>query len=377
MAKIAINCAFYQPRGGGIAEYIFNLVSNIDILDTKNEYILYVLSDMEKYARQNLPTRFNIKVIPYSSSYIDVIKRSLLGQRFWEKEEKMEKFDLFHSPFFHSPQFKKSKVLVTVHDMRFYRFPYTYTIPRFLYLRYAVKHSCKKADHIIAISQFTKDELNKAYHFPENKITVIHEAINKERFSTVGADSYTLPSQYANLKGQRYLLTVGHLEPRKNYERLIDAFILLKQNKNLKDLKLLIVGKKGHQYNKILKKIAETKDVVYLDFVEHGMLQWLYNNALLFVFPSYYEGFGFPPLEAGCYGVVSAVSNISSMPEVCGNSVFYFNPYNIENMAKVMQEAVTNERLRKEKRLLMSQQIDSFSWKDNASRTIDIYRMLT
>ena len=376
MAKIAINCIFYQPRGGGISEYIYNLITNIERIDNHNEYILYVLKDMVGYAKEKLATRFEIKQIPYSSSYVDVIKRSLFSQRFWTREEEEENFDLFHSPFFHSPRFKRAKVLITVHDMRFYRFPYTYTLPRYVYLKYAVKRSCILADHIITISRFTKEELMKAYGISSEKITVVHEAINKDRFSAKSVESYSLPSEYQYLVHSKYILSVGHLEPRKNYERLIDAFAKLKNDSDKKDLRLLIVGKKGHHYSKILKKIRNTADVVYLNFVDHNMLQWLYNNASLFAFPSYYEGFGFPPLEAGCYGVVSAVSNVSSMPEVCGESVFYFNPYDVDDMATVLKEALSNSVLRKEKELLMANQIDSFSWRENARQTLTLYQKL-
>ena len=374
--KIAINCIFYQPRGGGISEYIYNLVKYLEKLDYNNEYILYVLKDQVDYASKNFPSKFKIKTIPYGSSYLEVLKRSLFEQRFWNKEESIEKFDIFHSPFFHCPKFGKAKIVITVHDLRFYRFPYTYTLPRYLFLKYKVKNSVKAANHIITISQFTKDELIEAYQLSNDKITVIHEAINKERFSLNAAGSYKFPPEMGFLKTGRYLLSVGHIEPRKNYNRLIEAFCSMKCQKDCQDLKLVIVGKKGHHYEDVLKKVEETENVFYLNFVDHEFLQWLYRNASLFVFPSFYEGFGFPPLEAGCYGVVSAVSNVSSMPEVCGNAVFYFDPYNIENMASVISTALSDSGLREEKKLLMEEQINSFSWERNVRQTIDLYNQL-
>ena len=374
--KIAINCIFYQPRGGGIAEYIYNLVSNIEKLDKQNEYVLYVLKDMKDFATKNFPSRFKIKTLPYTSSFTDKIRRSLFPQCFWHKEEELEKFDLFHSPFFHSPSFKRTKVVLTVHDMRFFRFPYTYTKLRYVFLKYAVRKSCENADHIIAISHFTKNELMEAYRIPENRITVIHEAINKERFSIDGASSFVLPQDVAYLDKSKYILSVGHLEPWKNYELLIDAFVRLKQNPKMGNLKLLIVGKKGHHYKEIIRKINETSDVVYLDFVSHELLQWLYGHAELFVFPSFYEGFGFPPLEAGCYGVPSAVSHVSSMPEICGDSVFYFDPYDEKEMAAIIQEALIDEMKRNEMKDRMSQRIGEFSWRENAQQTITVYEKI-
>ena len=374
--KIAINCAFYQPRSGGIAEYILNLVSNMALLDKTDEFILYVLEDMKEFAIRNFPQGFRIKTIPFKSSGIHRISRSLFEQGFWRKEEETERFDLFHSPFFHAPHFKRAKVLMTVHDLRFYRFPYTYSFPRYVYLRFAVKKSCLRADHIVTISQFTKDELMYAYGLSDDRITVVHEAINKERFSPLSGDSFVLPERYRFLKDCPYILSVGHLEPRKNYIRLIDAFDILKKKSGKPDLKLLIVGKKGHHYDNIIRKVNGNADVIYLDFVEHDFLRWLYGNASLFAFPSYYEGFGFPTLEAGCYGVVSAVSKISSMPEVCGDAVYYFDPYDVENMAEVMLTALTDPVGRSEKKERMAKQIDGFSWTKNASPTIDLYKRI-
>ena len=373
--KIAINCIFYQPKGGGIAEYIYNLVNNIEELDHSNEYVLYVLNDQLDFARKNLPSRFKLKVLPYGTSYVDVIKRSLFAQTFWTKEEKIERFDVFHSPFFHSPKFKNAKVIITVHDMRFYRFPYTYTLPRYVFLKYKVRRSVKAADRIITISQFTKDELMDAYHLPDNKITVIHEAINRDRFSKNKIQDFTLPENLEFLE-KGYILSVGHIEPRKNYDRLINAFVKLKTGDKFSDLKLVIVGKKGHHYKNTLNLISETPDVIYLNFVSHELLVWLYNHASLFVFPSYYEGFGFPPLEAGCSNVVSAVSNVSSMPEICGDAVAYFNPYDTNEMANVMKTCLDDTKLRNYLMERMKLQLDKYSWKINASRTIELYNSM-
>ena len=373
--KIAINCIFYQPKGGGIAEYIYNLVNNIEELDHSNEYVLYVLNDQLDFARKNLPSRFKLKVLPYGTSYVDVIKRSLFAQAFWTKEEKIERFDVFHSPFFHSPKFKNAKVIITVHDMRFYRFPYTYTLPRYVFLKYKVRRSVKAADRIITISQFTKDELMDAYHLPDNKITVIHEAINRDRFSENKIQDFTLPENLEFLE-KGYILSVGHIEPRKNYDRLINAFVKLKTGDKFSDLKLVIVGKKGHHYKNTLNLISETPDVIYLNFVSHELLVWLYNHASLFVFPSYYEGFGFPPLEAGCSNVVSAVSNVSSMPEICGDAVAYFNPYDTNEMANVMKTCLDDKKLRNYLMERMKLQLDKYSWKINASRTIELYNSM-
>lgn len=374
--KIAINCAFFQPKGGGIKEYIYNLVNNLALCDTNNTYILYVLKDMYEYAKENFPPSMKIKVIPYASRpQSQIIKRSLFEQHFWTKEEQIEQFDIFHSPFFHSPTFKKAKVVLTVHDMRFYRYPTTYAPLRYIYLKYAVHHSVKKAHHIISISEFTKKEIIQAYNIPQYKISVIHESINHKHFSEINTPDIQTPFM-KDLQSSRFLLSVGHIEPRKNNERLIQCFNELREN-GFQDLKLVIVGKKGHSYKKFFKYLAQSSNVYYLNFVSHEMLIWLYKNASLFVFPSFYEGFGFPPLEAAALGTVSAVSNVSSMPEVCGDSVFYFNPFSIESMKQTIIEALNNQSTYEEKKQKLKSNLNRFSWEKNAQQTLQVYNHIS
>lgn len=372
--KIAINCAFFQPRGGGIKEYIQNLVENLNQIDKANEYILYVLEDYLIYARSNLKCSFKIKAMPFKgNSTLDVIKRSILENYFWQKEEELEQWDLFHSPFFHGPKLKNTPLILTVHDMRFYRFPDTYTFLRYQFLKRTVKHSILRAKHIISISDFTKNEICKAYKINPSKITTIHEAININHFSlqTLSSKDKEITE---NLKCN-YILAVGHMEPRKNYNRLIKAFEYISVKYHL-DLKLVIVGKKAHNYEETIRLIESNPNIVYLNFVSDSLLNWLYKNAKLFVFPSYYEGFGFPPLEAAAHGTISTVSNVSSIPEVCGNAATYFNPFDIEDIANKIYKLLTDFTLRENLKQNLETQLKKFSWKRNAEETLNIYNEL-
>ena len=376
--KIAINCAFFQPKGGGIKEYIQNLVENISILDSENEYILYILKDQFDYTKQNLNTNFRIKVIPYKSEgLVNKIIRSLSEDKFWRKEELIEKWDIFHSPFFHGPKLKKAKLILTVHDLRFFRYPKTYTWLRYFYLKYAVKRSITNANHIISISQFTKDEICAAYNIDQHKITVIHEAVNPVHFTSYNLNSIDL-GKLNKISPKDFILTVGHLEPRKNYNVLISSFLRFKKESiKSKNLKLVIVGKKGHDYQSTIDLInRHSNDIIYLDFVSQSLLNWLYANALLFIFPSIYEGFGFPPLEAACHDLVSAVSNTSCIPEICENGAFYFDPYSEESIVRTINESLYNESERKKVLEKIKERLKSFSWEKNASETIKLYRTI-
>lgn len=362
-----------MPRGGGIKEYIQNLAENLSRVDDKNEYILYVLEDQMEYVKSQLKSRFKIKPIPFrGNSLFDVIRRSLLERFFWRREEQLEKWDVFHSPFFHGPKLKNTPLVLTIHDMRFFRFPTTYTFLRYQFLKRAVRDSVRRAKHIISISQFTKDEICEAYSTPVDKITVIHEAINRDHFSEQPLTDNEDKEIVKKLSNGRFLLTVGHLEPRKNYDRLIAAFDKVRQ-KSDEELYLVIVGKKGHSYEETLKLIDSNDHVMYLNFVSLPLLNWLYKNAEMFVFPSYYEGFGFPPLEAASHGTISAVSNVSSIPEVCGDAAIYFDPLDENDMASKLHTLLTDRKLQQELKSKLEGQLDKFSWKKNAEETVKIY----
>lgn len=375
--KIAINCIFCQPKGGGIKEYIVNLTNNIESIDNQNEYILYVLEDQLDYARSVLPSRFRLKTVPFKSDFLSIIKRSLFSHYFWLKEEAAEHIDIFHSPFFYAPKMKKAKLIITVHDLRLYRFPNTYGKLRYLYLQHAVKESLLRADRIISISNFTKKEIIDTCKIPSARIIVIHEAINRNSFSKEDINDYILPEEFSFLNKGRLIFSLGHIEPRKNYKRLIEAFKLLKKNKCNADVKLVIAGKPNVDAESVISLINKTQDVIYLNFIPRKLLLWIYKNAELFVFPSFYEGFGFPPLEAASLGTVSVVSSVSSIPEVCGDCAFYFNPYDIIDMAEKIDIAINNDELRKKKKALLEQQLDKFSWKENARETIEVYHSLS
>jgi glycosyltransferase involved in cell wall biosynthesis len=371
--KIAVNCCYYGETSGGIKEYIYNLVINLVKIDSVNHYIFYVSVDDINYWKKTMPSDINYKIFPFPRNF--KIRRSLLQNNFWKKEEKIEKFDLFHSPFFHLPTTLKCKKVITVHDLRFIHYPHSYPFLRLSYLKYTVKKSIAAADKVISISYSTKNDIINYYGTEEDKIIVVHEAINRNKFSEKRIENYNSTILAANqLNSQEYFLSVGHLEPRKNYLKLIKAFLELKQDKMISE-KLVIVGKKNYKFKKVISLIKKTKSVIYLEFVDDLDLLFLYKHAKLFIFPSIYEGFGFPPLEAASFGIPSVVSNVSSMPEVCGDGALYFDPNSIKdikskiimmldkNMYKNIQQKAEHNLLR-------------FSWEKNVKETIKIYQNL-
>ncbi len=371
--KIAINCSYFTPRGGGIKEYIYNLVKNIDQIDKKNEYVFYIFKDQESFWLDNFGQSLNYKIIPFKKK--QRILTAMFSYHFWKKELKIEKFDIFHSPFFHIPSGITCKTVITVHDLRFERFPKSYQKLRLLYLKYKVPRSLKKADHIISISDFTKNEIIKFYRLPKNKITTIHEAIDLKRFNpkNILQSEENEILKKMNLTKNNFFLSVGHIEPRKNYERLIKAFIEFKKLKK-NNYKLVIVGKKNLNYKNVIKLIEENNlNILYNNYVSEKELITLYKNAYIFVFPSYYEGFGFPPLEAATLGTPSIASNLSSIPEIAGKGALYFDPFNIEDIKNKMYKVTTNIDIYNNLKKYSKENLKRFSWKKNITETIKIY----
>lgn len=370
--KIAINCVYFGQKSGGLGEYILNLCKNLMLLDKKNEYIFYISRDQECFWNEKLQNLKNYKLVPFNLS--QQIKRSFFQNSFWNKEEKIEQFDIFHSPFYHLPTSIKCKKIMTFHDLRIKNYPWTYPIKRRFFIQYAIKKSISIADKIITVSNFTKNELIKHYQIPQEKIIPIHEGIDKQKFtaSRVSEEFEKRCLSSHNLESKKYLLSVGHIEPRKNYSRLIKAFQLLKKNHNI-DYKLVIVGKKYYQSKEVISLAKDDPDIVLLDFVHENELMCIYQNAFFLVFPSIYEGFGFPPLEAACFSVPSAVSKMSSIPEICGKGAVYFNPYDENDIANKILLLILNSERYCEKVFLAKQNLNRFSWKKNTRKTIDIY----
>ncbi len=229
------------------------------------------------------------------------------------------------------------------------------------------KYSVRKAKQIFTISKSSKDDIIKEYGIPGYKIAVTHPGIRKEISNKKQAISMdNLKSKY-KIKGD-YILFVGTLQPRKNIIRLVEAFSKIKS-----DVKLVIVGKKGWLYEEILespKKFDIEDRVKFLDFVPDEDLPLFYKNALCFVLPSLYEGFGLPVLEAMQYGCPVITSNISSLPEVGGDAALYIDPLNVNDIKKNLELIIQNSELRQKLIKKGYEQVKKFSWEKTARETL-------
>ena len=276
------------------------------------------------------------------------------------------KNDVCFSPAHYIPRFSTIPIVVTIHDLSFHYYPNDFLKRDLFKLKNWTKYSVKNAKKIIAVSQSTKQDLIRFYDISEDKIQVIYNGFEKN-ITNSQLDTKVIQK----IKKQSYILYVGTLQPRKNLERLIEAFSLVK-NKNLD---LVIVGKRGWMFEEILeapKKYGVSGRVKFLDSVSDEELPNLYRNALCFILPSLYEGFGLPILEAMKYGCPVLASNVSSLPEAGGDAALYFDPENTGDIARSLESIIQNSELRKDLIKKGYQQVKKFSWEKSAKETLKV-----
>lgn len=272
----------------------------------------------------------------------------------------------------------KGKAVTFIYDMVYKAYPHTVNKKTMKMLDYNLKKTCMRADHIITISEFSKREIIKYMKVPSDKISIMpcgvdlsiyHPNYTKKEIDRV-KKKYNIENDY--------MLYLGTLEPRKNIERLVEAYSILKRNMCTPP-KLVLAGKKGWLYDTIFKKIELYRlkeDIIFTDYVENEDVPILLNGANIFIFPSIYEGFGLPPLEAMACGTPVIVSNEASLPEIVGDAGYLVNPYSIEELVYAMEHLINNESLRENFRSRGLERAEKFTWNQSINKLMGIYLSL-
>lgn len=279
---------------------------------------------------------------------------------------------IIHYPDTMAPIFAKNKVIITVHDLAFKSLKHAFTWKTTLWKNFITNLSIKKADKIIAITEFAKSEILKYYPMVNNKITVVYNGFNDFSKDTINLNNVN--EKILSLKNNKYIFTVSTISPRKNIDGLIKSFDLIKNK--ICDYKLVVAGKNGWLYENVYKLVDELKlkeRVIFTGGVNDDELKFLYKNSTLFVYPSFYEGFGLPPLEAMSFKIPCVVSNKSSIPEVVGELAIKVNPNNIKEIASSIIKLVEDDILRNELILKSIDGVKKFSWHKCAREMIDVY----
>lgn len=263
----------------------------------------------------------------------------------------------------------RRKIITTVYDMTYVRFPETMDARNLRRISAGMERSAKRSDRIITISEFSKREIIDLLGVPEEKVSVIYSAPS---FSEETADSEVTLGKYGITKP--YILYVGTVEPRKNLVRLIHAFETLKRNEKLPYL-LVLAGGKGWQNEEIYRAAKESpfaKDIIFTGYISNSERNCLYQNAELFAFPSLYEGFGMPPLEAMHWGCPVVTSDAASMPEICGDAAALVNPLDEEDIVKGIMAVLSDKEYAESLRKKGYEQEKKFTWETSAQQLISV-----
>lgn len=267
--------------------------------------------------------------------------------------------------------------VITVHDLSTLLFPELH-VHNTIEMHERKMHFVRtQADLVIAVSENTRRDVIKHLDVPPERVRVVYEAAGEQFHPIEDAHTVAAIAHRYRLEPNSYVLTVGTLEPRKNQIRLVEAFHLLSQRGVTRGLKLVLAGGKGWLYDNLFQRVEElglTEDVIFTGVVPDEDLPALMNGALVFVYPSLYEGFGLPALEAMACGVPVITSNASSLPEVAGDAALLVDPYDVEGLAEAMRSLIESEETRSDLREKGLAQAARFSWERTARETLAAYK---
>ena len=351
-------------RSAGITSYIFNLLRHLPETATGMEYTVFL---SEKRYRGAPGLRLQVSRLPTSHPAV----RILWEQALLPWVARREGIDLLHNMAFVGPLAGGCPFVVTVHDLSFLFFPRSFRSLRRSYLQVFARMSVRRARRVIAVSESTKRDLVEIYDISPAKIDVVYNGVDA-RFQPLPADQVAAFRQQQGLP-DRFILFVGTLEPRKNIVSLIDAYARLPKERP----PLVLVGGKGWFYDEIFGRVEAlglTGEVRFAGFVPAEDLPLWYNAADLFVYPSLYEGFGLPPLEAMACGTAVITSTASSLPEVVGQAGRLADPTDTEALAAAMAQVLGSRQLQQEMETAGLAQAAGFSWEETARKTVDSYR---
>lgn len=297
-----------------------------------------------------------------------------------------EKPDVFFSPAHYAPRFSPVPTVISIMDLAFFHFPELFAKKDLYQLHKWTEYSVKKASKIITISEASKDDIIKLYHIPQDRIHVVYPGIKESL--TLTPHNYSMQDlQQKYGISDNFILFVGTLQPRKNIVRAIEAFSkVVSRRSEIRDqksedgeLQFVIVGRKGWLYEDILaapKKYGVEDKVKFLDFVPDDELPTLYKNAKCFLWPSLYEGFGLPVVEAMSYGCPVITSNTSSLPEAGGDAAVYVDPRDTDDIAKKLQVVLSTKSKRAEMIEKGKKQVAKFSWEKAAEQTLEVLQQV-
>ncbi len=379
ICRIGIDARFYGPLGKGLGRYTQEIVDQVTSQDSENEYVIFLSkNNFDEFITQNNRVTKVLADIPWYGFAEQIQMPRIISK---------QNLDLMHFPHFNVPIFCSVPFVVTIHDLILTKFPtirattlgpIIYFLKNIAY-RLAINIAVKRSKKIIAVSEYTKKDIIEQFGIKPEKVSMIYEGVADLRQSidsifTAKLKTEEVLSGYCILGP--YLLYVGNAYPHKNLESLIKVFIRLRQHHPF--LKLVLVGRDDYFYHR-LKSFAEeagdnNESIIFPGYVPDRDLQTLFEQAAVYVFPSKYEGFGLPPLEAMSRGCAVVSSTATCLPEVLGDAASYFDPNNDEAMYQAIESVLVNPTVKEQLIAKGKQRIKLYSWAKAGLETIKVYR---
>jgi glycosyltransferase involved in cell wall biosynthesis len=352
-------------RSAGISWYIHNLLEHLPQVDPQIAYTVFA----SNWRLGDVPG-LHLRISPLPTHRPPV-------RIFWEQviqpyALRRSRADLCHGPAFVGAVVSACPLVVTVHDLSFLLYPEAFRTLNRLYLKTFTRQSVRRAKRVIAVSDSTKRDLVRYYGIAPTKVDVIYNGVDGS-FHPLPAEHVDAFREERHLP-DRFILFVGTLEPRKNVANLIQAYAQLPPDRP----PLMLIGGRGWLYDEIYERIEAlnlSDEIQFVGYVPPDDLPWWYNAAELFVYPSLYEGFGLPPLEAMACGTPVITSSSSSLPEVVGQAGMLVDPNDSQMLADAMQHVLSDTDARTRMKAAGVERAKGFSWEQTARHTLGSYRL--
>jgi glycosyltransferase involved in cell wall biosynthesis len=365
---IGIDAHSIGARLGGNESYAANLIEALAEIDTVNRYTLYVTKQeaIDRFANRwpNVEVRLTLPHTPLVRIPLTLTV-----------ELRRRPIDILHVQYT-APPFTPCPVVNTIHDLSFEHLPETFKRRSFRQMRLTIRRSARTAAHVITDSNFSRDDILNTYNLPPDRVTATPLAASSDFKPVEDAAEITRVREKYKISGD-YILTVGSIQPRKNIPRLIRAYASMCRECSLDPLpKLVIAGKRGWLYEDTLKT-AETssarEQIIFTGYVPDKELPALYGDARCFVYPSYFEGFGIPALEAMRCGTPTITADRTCFPEVVGDAALMVDPFDEQAIAAVLLRILSDKQLREELTAKGLKRAAQFDWKITARQTLAVY----
>jgi glycosyltransferase involved in cell wall biosynthesis len=361
--QVTINASLLDETPSGLGVYTENVLGELSKLISPRDTVI-IYTSYSKNLEGRVPENTVFGRVP-SLLRPKFGKRAGLARFFWNQlifPLKLHAQEVVYAPTHHGFLWGHSKQVITVHDLLPIKFPTQYRL-QYYYFKYFLPLLLRKAAAVIADSENTRRDVHSYYRVPLNKIHVVYSAIAQD-FKPAGRDALQRVREVYGLS--EFVFIIGASYPHKNISRAIKAFAQLRGK--VPHVELVVAGGR-REYLKVLEQEARDLNIGGIKFLGYAPQQdipLLYSAAYALLYPSLYEGFGLPPLEAMACGCPVIVSNTSSLPEICGDAAYYVDPYSIENIAEGLFRVVSDEKIREALRQKGLERAKKFSWKKSA-----------